>query len=429
MLHKELLKKYKVLNVLHRGFSGEVLLAEHIGLSGRRVIKTIDRTHPWHDVLIKEARILQQCHHPSIPIIYDILEFDTQTCIVEEFIEGETLRQYILRRRSLSDSLLLEFSTQLCELLQYLHHPSRGILYLDLKPDNLLISDYRMKLVDFGSAIYRGEQSKQQMIFGTPKYCAPEQKNAGELSEETDIYGLGRCMEYLMEHTKHVPKGYRDIVFNCLRKGKKTYHNVSAVKEALEQIKKHPVPEKAREHWISVSAVFSETDSSLFCVALARYLRKRYRKCVLYLDCSSLQALEQLRDEEDGFVTEKNGITIAGRVAPEEVRGFRGRGYAYIICDFGNSSPLFSGQSFFRSYLVGPMMQWTKKQWELRLSEVTQEETPGIVLTGGDFAFARRIFRKEYHVDKVSLYYAGFGNAGSGCLKKQMKKLLGRRPR
>ncbi len=425
MLHKELLKKYRVLKVLHRGLGGEVLLAEHMGLSGRRVIKSIDRTHPWHDILIQEARILQQCHHPSIPIIYDILEFDTQTCIVEEFIEGETLRQYVLRRRSLSDSLLLNFSTQLCEILQYLHHPSRNILHLDLKPENLLISDYRVKLVDFGSAICRSEQNKNRLFFGTPGYCAPEQEVAGELSEETDIYGLGRCMEYLLCHTKHVPKGYRTIVDNCLRRGQKRYRDVQQVKNELEKLKKSKRPERTRETWIGVAAVFSEADSSLLAVSIARYLRKRHKKSVLYLDCSSGQSLEQLRNKEDGFVTERNGITIAGRVAPEEIRGFRDRGYSYIICDFGNRNPLFSGLSFSGCYLAGPFMQWTKEQWQQRITETTGEVAPVLVLTGGDACLARKLFHRQCTVQKVSLYFEGFGN--SERLHRQIKKLLGRR--
>ena len=425
MLHKELLKKYKVLKVLRHGLGGEVLLAEHMGLSGRRVIKAIDRAHPWHDTLIKEARILQQCHHPSIPIIYDILEFDTQTFIVEEFIEGETLKQYTLRRRSLSDSLLLNYSTQLCEILQYLHHPSRNILHLDLKPENLLISDHRLKLVDFGSAICRSEQNKNQPVFGTPGYCAPEQETAGKLSEETDIYGLGKCMEYLLYHTKHVPKGYRTIVEKCLRKRQGRYRSAEQVKRDLEKLSGTRRMEKPREIWIGVASVLSEADSNLFAMTLAGYLRKRHRKNVLYLDCSKEQYLEKLREEEDGFVTERNGIIIAGRVAPEEVKGFRDRGFTYIICDFGNRNPLFSDQLFFRYYLTGPMMQWTKKQWQQRITETTLDVAPVLVLTGGDVPLARKLFRKQCPVKCVSLHFEGPGKVRR--LHRQMKKLLGRR--
>ena len=118
MITQELLDKYNVLQLLHRGIGGDVWLAEHKSLGGKRILKVIEKSHPYHGLLAREAKILQQCRHSSIPIIYDILEFDTQTYIVEEFIQGENLKQYISRQGRLSASLLLEISIQLCQILQ-----------------------------------------------------------------------------------------------------------------------------------------------------------------------------------------------------------------------------------------------------------------------------------------------------------------------
>lgn len=423
MLHRELLKKYKVLKVLHHGLGGDVCLAEHMGLSGRRVIKTIDCTHPWHDILVKEARMLQQCRHPSIPIIYDILEFDTHTYLIEEYIEGETLTQYIQRRRSLSDSLLLTYSTQLCDILQYLHHPARNILHLDLKPDNILISDHRVKLVDFGSAICRKEQ-KTQYVFGTPGFCAPEQETAGEMSAETDLYGLGRCMEYLLYHAKKVPKGYRKIVDNCLRRGQKQYQNAEQVRCDLEKLRVCRRTERPKEHWIYVSAALSEADSSLFSGMLACYLRKRYRKNVICLDCSCGQAMEGLRKKEDGFVTEQEGVAFAAGVAPEEIRGFRGRGYDYIVCDFGNRVPVGTEPHAYRRFLTGPMVPWMKKQWEHRMRETAGEKITAVI-TAGDLRLAKKELGMQCPVYGLSLVFAGAGLPIR--LRRQMKHLLGKK--
>ena len=71
MLPKELLEKYRKLQLLHHGIGGDVWLVEHIGLAGKRVLKFIEKSHPQHDILAREARVLQQCQHPSIPIIYE----------------------------------------------------------------------------------------------------------------------------------------------------------------------------------------------------------------------------------------------------------------------------------------------------------------------------------------------------------------------
>ena len=97
MILTELLNKYHVLQLLHRGIGGDIWLAEHIALGEKRVLKTIEKSHPQYELLAREAKMLQQCRHSSIPIIYDILEFDTQTYIVEEFIQGENLKQYVGR--------------------------------------------------------------------------------------------------------------------------------------------------------------------------------------------------------------------------------------------------------------------------------------------------------------------------------------------
>ena len=43
----------------------------------------------------------------------------------------------------------VESTEQLCEILQFLHHPTRAILHLDLKPDNILVSNHHLKLIDY----------------------------------------------------------------------------------------------------------------------------------------------------------------------------------------------------------------------------------------------------------------------------------------
>ncbi len=422
MLHNDLLKKYKVLRLLHHGVGGEVWLAEHTGLSGRRVIKVIERANPWYDTLIREAKVLQQCHHSSIPIIYDILEFDTQTYIVEEFIEGETLKQQLLRKKHLSGSQLLDYSIQLCEILQYLHHPARGILHLDLKPDNLLISNLELKLVDFGSAICKNQQKQQTVIFGTPGFAAPEQSKDGVLSEQTDIYSLGRCMEYMYSYAEKSPKGYRTIVEGCLRRGRKRYEAASEVRLALEKLKKKKRWEKQEEIWYAVTGVSQEQDSTLFATGLAVYLRKRYKRPVLYLDCNPKQPMIAVENPENGFVTERNGISIAGRIAPQEVKGWRQRGYRYIVCDFGNESPALSGQSFAACFLNGVVTQWTKAQWSDAMQCIDRETVLRVVLSGGDSSLARRLVSRRGSVCRCVLYDKAF--ALSGNSRRQIKRVL-----
>ncbi len=426
MLPKELLEKYTVLQLLHHGIGGDVWLVEHIGLGSKRVLKSIEKSHPQYEILAGEAKLLQQCQHSSIPIIYDILEFDTQTYIVEEFIEGENLKQYILKKNHLSDSLLLHFSIQLCEILQFLHHPSRAILHLDLKPENILVSNHQLKLIDFGSAICQNNQKKEVFIFGTPRFCAPEMKQAGILSEKTDIYCLGRCMEYMLMFTPKVVKGYRKVVEKCLRKQKIEYSSVEEIKQDLEKLGKRKRLEKSKETWYAVTGVLSEYDSSLFALQLATWLSCHYKKPVLYLDCTRENVLEMLQSfqvEEQtkayGFVLEQEGITIAKRVAPQEIKGWRGRGYEYIVCDFGKQSSNISECAFSTCFLVGAITKWTIEQWKREVALLPTLQKIGIALIGGEKTLAQEVFGERCCIQNISTYFVPF----------QLSKLFSRQVR
>ncbi len=433
MIHHNLLDKYNVLQLLHRGIGGDVWLAEHKSLGGKRILKTIEKSHPHHDLLAREAKILQQCQHSSIPIIYDILEFDTQTYIVEEFIQGENLKQYVGRRGSLSASLLLEISIQLCEILLFLHHPARNILHLDLKPENILFENHKMKLIDFGAAICRSQQNENCFVFGTPAYCAPEMKSKGVLSAKTDIYCMGRCMEYLLLHTPKAPKGYRNIVSRCLRKEGKEYETAGQVMEDLKKLQRKKRTEKNREVWYAVTGVTNEQESSMAALQLAMYLRDRYRKPVLYLDCTDGHWMEYMEHSkkgketlggQQGFVFERGLVTVAKRVAPQEVNGWRDRGYSLVVVCFGIKTPLASEGGCRACLLTGAFTEFNLNQWKTMLLSLDRVENLAVALTGGDFRLAKRYLKRKCKIGRLPMYFEAFGQ--SKPFRRQMKLLLGK---
>lgn len=426
MQREELLNKYRILYLMHRGPCGEVWVAEHTEFPARRLLKVIDRRHPYFSQLFREAHMLQQCRHPSIPIIYDIFEIATKIYIVEEFIEGETLKDYILRLGKLPGSLLLNYSIQLCDILQYIHNPLRNILHLDIKPENILVSNHQVKLVDFGSAIYQNQPGKY--FFGTPGFCAPEQEQAGILSEETDIYGFGKCLQYMLLSSGDIPCGLQKIAENCLRKGRKKYATAEELGSDLKKIKSRGRREKPKEIWYAVSGVLSEYDSTETAVALAGVCKRMRGAKVLYLDCTRTHCLEKIRQKEDGFVWERDGITIAGRVSPWETAGFHDRGFSVVICDFGTESPAVSGQLFEKTFLVGGMNAWTKESW-MKQTELLGPccRNPVFLILSGDTELAQACLGARGNVAGISLYHHGLGHPG-GCAK-QLKSLLRQKKR
>ena len=431
MQSNELLNKYQILQLLHRGIGGDVWLAEHKALGCKRVLKVIEKSNPHHELLAREAKILQQCQHSSIPIIYDILEFDTQTYIVEEFIQGENLKQYINRQRSISASLLLDFSIQLCDILTFLHHPARNILHLDLKPENILVRNHNLKLIDFGSAICRNQPNEAGVIFGTPAYCAPEMKTTGRLTEQTDIYCMGKCMEYLVHYTPKTPKGYRNIVSRCLRKTGKEYTAAEQIRKDLEKISRRKVKEKNPEKWYAVTGVFSEEEGSMAALQLAMYLRDRYKKPVLYLDCTGNHLMEQLEHSEkekkesgenNNFVLERGNITVVKRVVPQELGGWHDRGFAHVVVCFGKENPLRYDCPYHFCLYAGAVTEFNLDLWRTALLPMRREKNMAVALTGGDFFLAKREFGSICRIKKLPAYFCAFGQ--SKPFKRQIKVLL-----
>ncbi len=193
--------KYQIISTLGTGSFGTVYLSKHIILECYRAIKIIPKTHCMTDSLLKEAQLLKTLHHPGIPCLYDIEEDEIAYYLIEEYVEGESLDQFLLHQKQISQNTFLEFSTQLCNIFQYLHtlHPS-PILYLDLKPEHIIVCGMQVKLIDFNVATFLSNLGNISNLFGNEAFSAPELL-LGTPSLQSDIYSLGKILDYLSEYT------------------------------------------------------------------------------------------------------------------------------------------------------------------------------------------------------------------------------------
>ncbi len=380
---------YRILKVMKETETGAVILAEHESLGARRIIKCLSKDHPDCEQLVREARIMQRFRSEAIPIIYDIREEDGYTLLIEEFLEGESLKNYLKRRKTISRSEILDYSIQLSEILSYIHNPSHRVLHLDLKPENIIVSDHRMKLIDFGSALCREETGLNRMIYGTLGFCAPEMKNGGEIDVQSDIFILGKIFEYMLLFTPVAPAGYKKIIAGCIRKARKQFTDSNEVREALLKLQKKKSTVKYEEGiWVAVTGVPNGCSSSWFAFRLAGELKKITGANVLVLDCNSECNLEQLEDpgstrESREFGFRKDGITFAKRVFCEDIKGWRGRDYDFVICDFGTGSADAADVRFEKKILVGSLTPWTRAAWDAALSSAGYGKRTAVVITEG----------------------------------------------
>ncbi len=154
------------------------------------------------DQFLKEAEIISLADHPNIVKLYGQGEWEKGLYIAMEFIQGISLRQFILHK-SLSLQKALDIILEISYALLHLH--SHRIIHRDLKPENVLIMENgNTKLIDFGIAHILEETNKPRrpgpnQIIGTPSYMSPEQKaNPFNISFNSDIYSLGIMMYELI---------------------------------------------------------------------------------------------------------------------------------------------------------------------------------------------------------------------------------------
>ncbi len=155
------------------------------------------------DTTSREADILMQLHHEGIIQPLHKLELGTEIVLIEEFFPGVTLRNYVQKRKHLTEEETIKIALQIGNILHYLHTQSPPIIYRDLKPDNLLIGkdEPLVKLIDFGTASYYAVREDQDNIcLGTRGYAAPEQyeDSHSQSDTRTDIYGFGAILFFML---------------------------------------------------------------------------------------------------------------------------------------------------------------------------------------------------------------------------------------
>ena len=201
-----------------------VYLAEDTRLKKRWVVKEILKTVQGEDNLLSvqsalnEADMIKSLDHPAIVRIVAVAEDVRALYIVEDYVEGTALSVIAQQRRICAEDLF-RWTEEICEVLGYLHHLTPPVIYRDLKPENLILTDRgHLKLVDFGIARrYKPGQKNDTVYLGTERFAAPEQyEDFGEQTDErTDIYGLGTTLKYLADFCEPKPQSLTELIRKC----------------------------------------------------------------------------------------------------------------------------------------------------------------------------------------------------------------------
>jgi len=201
-----LLGSYRLLAKIGSGGMGEVWKAEDTRLGRTVAIKILPQAVAADGQAIarmkREARTAAQLYHPNIATIHAFEEAADRIFIVMEYVEGEPLTE-LIRRGPMAEADVCRIGRSVADALEAAHE--KGIVHRDIKPDNIMVSGPRVKVLDFGIAKQVEPQgvnandpttvlTQQGMIIGTVFYMSPEQALGKPLDRRSDIFSLGAVM-------------------------------------------------------------------------------------------------------------------------------------------------------------------------------------------------------------------------------------------
>lgn len=200
---------------------------------------------------IDEARITALIDHPNIAPVYRMAKGDDGALsLVMKLIEGRTFHSYLGQLppppwpSEILDAVL-SIMVKVCDAVAFAH--SRGVIHLDLKPDNVMLGPFgQVYVVDWGIARYRPPEGRDAVLkttsprnasMGTPSYMSPEQalRIESQITEATDIFLLGGMLYEILTGLRPHPGNQIAAILTSAIRG--------AVIPPAQRTPKRPIPE------------------------------------------------------------------------------------------------------------------------------------------------------------------------------------------
>lgn len=311
--------RYYIIRQIGCGGTGCVYLAEDLNIRKNWAIKQIQfRKEMGIELAGHEVMMMKQLDYWMFPRIVDAWQEEDCYYIVSDYIEGISM-DVLLKRTQIPVQKALDWAVELVYALNYLHENNPPILYLDLKPENIMVKpNGTISLIDFGIAQRLAEP---QIPFGTPGYAAPEQygtqHSKGSLGAQTDIFAFGMTLYAMLSgsnpvrnlsvqtkdiaENKKINKKIRYFILHCVDSNpQKRFQNSQELLPVLKQIKEgyHQTKQKIKTGLLGILALS-------VCIVLSGICLEKYER-----HAAAGQMLHEISSHvEDGEYT-KEGIKI-----------------------------------------------------------------------------------------------------------------------
>ena len=249
--------RYQIIKSIGEGGMANVYLAIDVILDRKVAIKILRGDLSNDDKFIRrfqrEALSASSLSHPNIVEMYDVGEDDGNYYIVMEYINGQTLKQLLKKRGSLTCAEAVDIMLQLTDGIAHAH--DSYIIHRDLKPQNIMIQDDgQIKITDFGiaMALNSTQLTQTNSVMGSVHYLPPEQANGKGSTIKSDIYSMG-------------------ILFYELLTGILPFKGDNAVEIALKHMKE-PIPSIRKQ-----KASIPQSIENIILKATAKNPKNRYK--------------------------------------------------------------------------------------------------------------------------------------------------------
>jgi serine/threonine protein kinase/Tfp pilus assembly protein PilF len=262
--------RYEIIEELGKGGMGRVYRVEDKKLDQEVALKLIKSEVAKDKKTIErfrnELKTARMIAHKNVCRMFDLGEDEGAYFITMEYIRGEDLKSFIHRSGQLAAGTSIRIAKQICDGLSEAH--KLGVVHRDLKSNNIMIDkEGNARIMDFGIA--RSAEGKKitgaGVMIGTPEYMSPEQVEAKEVDQRSDIYSLGIILYEMLtgrvpfegdtpftigvKHKSEIPKNPKELnthisddlsslILRCLEKDKgERYQSAAEVRSQLTDIK------------------------------------------------------------------------------------------------------------------------------------------------------------------------------------------------
>ncbi len=190
--------RYDIRQSLGKGGMGEVFLAFDRSTQQTVAVKVVreESRMPGDDEALRQELLLaRQVSHPNVCRVHDLAPSPWGPILVMENIPGQTLHTHIRKKKAQGGYTSDEFrkiASEICAGIAAIH--AQGLVHGDLKPGNVMVTEDRAVILDFGFAQERARTSARRPGAppdgGTPNYMAFERLRSGGASMEDDVYAM-----------------------------------------------------------------------------------------------------------------------------------------------------------------------------------------------------------------------------------------------